>query len=130
MKKKLYFFCTLIIIGLTYLLLIDKYHIGLFCPIYKITKLYCPGCGITRMLISILNGKFYQAFRFNPLLFLISPILIFYYLIYFISVLNHKKFILKKYENNICIFLIILFLGYGIIRNLPLFYFLSPTVVN
>ena len=46
------------------------------CPIYKLTGLYCPGCGTTRMLFYLVHGRPIEAFRYNPLTFCIFPIAI------------------------------------------------------
>ena len=48
------------------------------CLIHKITGLYCPGCGISRMLISIFHFDFYQAYRYNPWLFILLILFILY----------------------------------------------------
>ncbi len=36
------------------------------CVIYKNTGLYCPGCGGTRAVISLLNGHIIRALLYNP----------------------------------------------------------------
>lgn len=45
------------------------------CPLHSLTGLYCPGCGSTRALHSLLHGEFARAFRFNPLA-VIAPLLL------------------------------------------------------
>lgn len=39
------------------------------CSFYRLTGLYCSGCGTTRALYAALHGDFYAAFRYNLLLF-------------------------------------------------------------
>jgi hypothetical protein len=50
--------------------------IPLFCPFKALTGIPCPGCGMTRALISMTKGDFHAAFRHNPfsffLLFMIA----------------------------------------------------------
>lgn len=46
------------------------------CVFLSATNLYCPGCGATRCLHSLLHGHFAQAFAFNPLLVVALPLLI------------------------------------------------------
>ena len=46
------------------------------CPFHTLTGLLCPGCGSTRATHYLLNGKFDIAFRSQPLLISLSPILI------------------------------------------------------
>ena len=52
-------------------------HIG--CPIKFITGISCPGCGMTRAVLSALTLQFQEAFYYHPL-FWLSPIMIFLYL--------------------------------------------------
>lgn len=99
---------------------------AIFCPFHKFTGLYCPGCGVTRMLFSLIKLDFYQAFRYNPLVFILLIIGIIYLLIKFIL----KKFnIIIKVPNYVWYILIIIVIIYGILRNIPYFNYLIPTEV-
>lgn len=90
------------------------------CPIRLIFHIYCPGCGITRMFISLIKLDFYQAFRYNPLVFIIIPIIIINN--FFVKNLKIKKIIWY--------ILIILCIVFGILRNINYFKFLAPTKIN
>ncbi len=99
---------------------------AIFCPFHKFTGLYCPGCGVTRMLFSLIKLDFYQAFRYNSLVFILLIIGIIYLLIKFIL----KKFnIIIKVPNYVWYILIIIVIIYGILRNIPYFNYLIPTDV-
>lgn len=129
-KKKLYFsllfFIILFVLAIIYLILI---HYGFIipCVFHELTGLYCPGCGATRMIVSLLQFDFYQAFRFNPLLFCFLPFLS------FIAILEYKNWLFghKKVlvDNKVWIFLLIITILFGILRNLELFSFLAPTLI-
>ena len=93
------------------------------CPVHAITGLDCPGCGITRMLAALFHGNIYQAFRYNPLVFIELPILLILIILY-----NHKKEY-RKVINIIFIILVVITIVYGVLRNIPMFYFLAPTEV-
>ena len=123
--KKLIKIISLIIISLIgYYFLNKTINLSIPCIFHKITGLYCPGCGITRMLFSLLELKFYQSFRYNPLLF----VYLFYYLIkYIIYFIKNKK--LYKLGNKEQITLIIILLTYTILRNIPYFSYLAPTKI-
>lgn len=101
---------------------------GLPCIFHKITGFYCPGCGISRMFISIAKFDFYQAFRYNPLVF----ILLILFFIYVIIELIHfkKKGYYFKINKWLYIVLLVIVISFGIFRNVPYFSFLAPTVVN
>ena len=114
-----------LIILLVFLLIIYfGLNFSIPCLFYEITNLYCPGCGITRMFLALLNFNFYQAFRYNPLVFILLILSIIYLII---------KFILRKFRNinlripnYIWYILLVIVIVYGILRNIPLFDFLKP----
>ena len=41
-----------------------------------LTGLKCPGCGITRLLVSVARFDFASAFLFNPFLFITGPFIV------------------------------------------------------
>jgi hypothetical protein len=43
--------------------------IPLFCPLKALTGIPCPGCGMTRAMLSITKGDFHGAFGYNPFSF-------------------------------------------------------------
>ena len=105
-----------------YYLLNKKIGIGIPCVFHELTGLYCPGCGITRLLFSLLELNFYQAFRSNPLVFILLILSILYLIL---------KLILKRFNINLTIpnyiyyFLLIIVIIFGILRNIPGFEFLT-----
>ena len=98
------------------------------CPWKKNFGIDCAGCGGTRMIQAILKLDFYQAFRFNPFLFLLLIILIIYILYIILRKYQEKTYYkLKSRDYLILLILVILFM---IIRNIPFFDYLKPTVVR
>ena len=108
-----------------YFILSELLDVGIPCLFYEITGYYCPGCGITRLLFSLLKLDFYQAFRYNPLIFILIIITGIYWLVKFIL----KKFINISIEipNYVYYILLVIVIIFGILRNIPMFDFLSPT---
>lgn len=127
MKKKIIITLLLLTFLIIYLLAGNYFHLYIDCPIKKTTGLYCPGCGITRMFLSLLKLDFYQSFRYNPLLLITLPIFIF-----FIgdTILTKTKPLYTKIPNKIWIVIILLFICYGVLRNIPFFDFLAPTIIK
>ena len=127
MKKKIIITFLLLTFLIIYLLVGNYFHLYIDCPIKKTTGLYCPGCGITRMFLSLLKLDFYQSFRYNPLLLITLPIFIF-----FIgdTILTKTKPLYTKIPNKIWIVIILLFICYGVLRNIPFFDFLAPTIIK
>jgi len=57
----------------------SPYHSGSWlpaCPFHALTGLYCPGCGSTRALFSLLHGDPARAFSMNPAMVLALPLLL------------------------------------------------------
>ena len=108
-----------------YFILSELLDVGIPCLFYEITGYYCPGCGITRLLFSLLKLDFYQAFRYNPLIFILIIITGIYWLVKFIL----KKFMIISIEipNYVYYILLVIVIIFGILRNIPMFDFLSPT---
>ena len=127
MKNKLKQTIILILILVTYLILGKIFHIYLKCPIHEIFHVYCPGCGLTRMLSSILKLDFYQAFRYNPLLFIMLPFSLLLLIEDVYSELKNKKSIYKRIPNCIWYIIIVILLIYAVLRNI--YPYLAPTVV-
>jgi len=90
---------------------------------FELTGWYCPGCGITRALLSLIELQFYQAFRYNMLAVILLPFGIVYFIYLFILKRN------KKIPNIILYFILIIVILFGILRNIPIFSYLAPTVV-
>ena len=117
-----------IIILVLYLLISIVFHPVIPCVFHEVTGLYCPGCGISRMLISILKFDFYQAFRYNPLLFIMLPFALALIVDHIYSTINKKQSLYKKINNKVWIILCVVLIIYGIVRNI--YVPLSPTIIN
>ena len=121
MKKIKVLICFFLILILYYFLN-NNYNFSIPCMFNKITGGYCPGCGITRMIFSIFRLDFYQAFRYNPLVFL----MLLFYIIF--KIINLKYNVV--FSNKCTYALLIVVIIYGIIRNISYFNYLVPTVVK
>ena len=127
MKKKLLKIVILLAVLVTYLIVGKKFNIFIKCPIHEIFHVYCPGCGLTRMLLAFLKLDFYQAFRYNPLLFILTPLAILLLIEQLYSDYKKKKSIYHKIPNYVWYILIALLLIYAILRNI--YPCLAPTVL-
>lgn len=109
---------------MVYLILGKKFGFYLSCPIHTLFGVYCPGCGITRMLHAIITLDFYKAFRYNPLLFILFPFFVYLFIDMIIKERKNKRPILKKIPEIIWVILIIILIIYAILRNI--YPFLAP----
>ena len=98
------------------------------CPWKTNFNFDCAGCGTTRMLKALFNLKIYQSFRFNPLMFCLLVITVIY-LIYIMICKTIKKGYYKLKNRDLVILLIIVII-FAIIRNIPIFDYLKPTIIK
>lgn len=62
--------------GCAYALFCRRTGWGIPCPFHAVTGLNCPGCGVSRMLLSLLRLDFRAAFRHNAVLLCMLPLLL------------------------------------------------------
>lgn len=77
-------------VGLSYLLWIRLTGLKIPCLYLVTTGLRCPGCGTTRMLLSLLHLDFPAAFSYNPVVFVLFLI---WNLIAFLCAVDVPKFV-------------------------------------
>jgi hypothetical protein len=46
------------------------------CPFAIVTRVPCPGCGLTRATLALLHGHLHEAMRFHPLAVVVSPVIL------------------------------------------------------
>lgn len=107
-KRIKYLFLS-IIVGLIYAGFVSFTGYGVPCLFKVVTGWDCPGCGITRMLVSILHGNLYEAFHVNPVLFCLIPYILFR------VVTAAKKWKVLRITDYSCV---VILLAWGIIRNM------------
>lgn len=118
------------IIVIILMLFISLYFIDLInykCIFKEAFNIYCAGCGVTRMIESILMLNLYQAFRYNPLMFILFIILGIYIIYQIIIYIKYGR--INKVNYKIFILIAILLLLYMIIRNISIFDFLKPVKI-
>ena len=120
-------FMALILFLIIYKKTYDIYHIGIPCIFHEITGLYCPGCGMTRAIFSLLNLNIKQAIKYNLLVVIVIPFIIIYIINYaYIWINNLKKDPSKIFPKWLWYILLIITILFGIIRNIKYFYWLNP----
>lgn len=102
-------------------------YIDLNCPVWAYLKLACPGCGVTRLVVSILKMELEQAFRWNPMIFMSIPLYIYIWLHGCSSYIKNGE-VDNEIQHSIMVYAIMLIL-FGIVRNIGIFNFLMPTKI-
>jgi len=96
--------------------------LGIPCVIREATGLYCPGCGMTRAAISLLEADVHQAFRYNALLFMIAPMLLAHALV--------SRRGLRRTSKAILLAAVTTAVAFGVLRNVPSWAWLAPTTLG
>lgn len=118
-NKVLRAFAVVVSAGVLYGLITGWLGFGIPCPVHYFTGFKCPGCGVSRMFISLMKLDFISAFEANRLLLLTLPVIVILLAVYFVRYVRTGSKRVSKTESLIYIVLIVLFLVYGIVRNLP-----------
>lgn len=94
------------------------------CPSKSILGLNCPGCGSQRLIHHLFHLNFEEAFKYNPLLFIFFPFVIYLAGIFISNLLFGTKYrVMLLYKNWFVYMLFGIFILYGILRNLPYYPF-------
>jgi hypothetical protein len=93
------------------------------CPFHYLTGLHCPGCGSLRATHQLLHGNIRGAFALNPLYILMVPFLGYALLSRLVERLRGTPLPIRFLSRGEIMALAIVFILYGILRNLPLWPF-------
>lgn len=116
---------ALAVTALILMYVLPALHFPAYCMLNRAFGVQCPGCGGTHMLLAAVRGDFYQAFRYNPYLFLTLPVMGVFALYQMARyVLNLQ---LSAWVDNLVMYYTISLVVYGVLRNLPFLQFLQPT---
>ena len=98
----------LLCIGILYSIFLQWTGIGLICPVYFLTGLKCPGCGVSHMCIALMQFDFVTAFQQQQ-----------YSVSYSLPAdIKTGRWQMRPVQNYILWFCIAVFILYGIGRNL------------
>jgi hypothetical protein len=88
------------------------------CPVFALTHLQCPGCGMTRALAALLHGQFTLSWHYNPLLLLLLPGLAAYFVMAYWQLIRHGKWHVPRLPWPVVTGLMIAIALFGVGRNL------------
>ena len=98
MKKKSYAFYSILITYVLFFIFAFLYFKFLYkyisipeCPIHKYLGFFCPACGCTRALISLINLDLIQSFLYNPIILYTFFITSLFLIIEFINIFLNKN---------------------------------------
>lgn len=114
-----------LLIGILYYIFVLVTGHGISCRIYNVTGVYCPSCGLTRMVMSLGRGDIKTAFRENAVLMILIPIWVIIAILYKTDIFK-KHFNREKMLEILAVISLVIFIVFGVIRNIPYFELLRP----
>ena len=116
-KRIMIIYAVILAAGISYTVLIFRTGFGIPCLFNRVTGLLCPGCGTSRMALSVMRLDIASAFRYNPVAFVTVPAWAFISLCCFTGypdVLCREKNILRILYVNIALYAV-----FCVVRNMP-----------
>ena len=109
----------LLLFFILYLVFFKVTGIGIPCVFREITGFKCPGCGITHLFLALLRFDFKEAFLCNPLVFILLPFFIFYFIyLDYAYIVDKKDNLVTKIPKAFWIILLLITILFGILRNI------------
>lgn len=117
-KKTAFVILALIAAGFTGAVIMIKTGLYLPCLFRSVTGYLCPGCGATRMFLSLMQLDPVKAFHYNPMLLVTLPFLLYIVIAMCRNYINHGSLQVGRKTERLALVLIVLFIIFGIIRNI------------
>lgn len=93
------------------------------CPLYQLTGLACPGCGLTRGFHALFHGDVITALDFNALLAVWAVIIAYVWLSLLVYLIRGRGLPMwPTHPTFLWVFFIVLFV-FGVLRNIPVYPF-------
>ena len=103
--------------GLGYAGWVHLTHLALPCPFHAVTGLLCPGCGVTRMCLALLQLDISAAWQANAVLLVLLPFLGLLLAYRGVVYVRRGSCHTAVWENILLYAMIVVLLLWGIVRN-------------
>jgi len=104
-------------IGALYALFVHITGLAVPCPIRLVTGLECPGCGVSRMMMSIFRLDLRAAFHYNMAIFCLLPLMAATFARYVYVYIRYGRMKDKLADISVW-FMIAVLLLFGVMRNI------------
>lgn len=117
---------VILFFGVLYLLFVRFTGWGIPCVLRLVTGVYCPGCGITRMFVSLTRGDFPNAVRCNLLVMGLLPFLLFFGIRRWVLYVRNGEKGPDRAETVFLLSVFVLTVAFWILRNTEAFSWMRP----
>ena len=117
LKKAVFGVIAFLATGVCYALFVFLTDWSIPCVFNLITGLKCPGCGVTKMCLSLIRLDIGAAFKANPAILLLSPLMAFTagrMLYVYIKYDRHRE----TFTQISVYFMLVVLVLFGILRNI------------
>lgn len=118
LKKLLIQSAAILCVGCAYAIFCSLTHWGLPCPFHLVTGLNCPGCGVSRMLLSLLRLDLPAAFGYNAALLCLLPVFLALFLAHALRYVRDGSRSLGRLGQGAELALVCVLVLWGLVRNL------------
>ena len=114
---------AVLVAGFVVVTLLLKDREEMQCAFYSLTGLYCPGCGGTRAVYSLLRLRIFDAIKYNITVPFGAFVYIYYNVRAFIAGLKNDTEYFKNQKYPLCIVLVAVLLLNFVLKNVLLIFF-------
>ena len=114
---------AVLVAGFVVVTLLLKDREEMQCAFYSLIGLYCPGCGGTRAVYSLLRLRIFDAIKYNITVPFGAFVYIYYNVRAFIAALKNDTEYRKKQKYHLCIVLVAVLLLNFVLKNVLLIFF-------
>ncbi len=93
------------------------------CPLYSLTGIYCPGCGLTRGFHALFHGDVIPALHYNALLPVFAFLFAFVFISLILVVARGRGLSWRVFPPSAMYGFLILAAAFFVLRNLPFYPF-------
>lgn len=113
-------FCgaAVLCIGLLYGVFVKVTGIAIPCVFYRITGWKCPGCGVTRMCLALLQFRWEEAWNCHPMLLAQLPFLGLIALRNVVAYIKNGACHISRFETVVIYICIVLLVAFTVFRNI------------
>lgn len=105
-------------VGIAYYIFFRLTRIGIKCPFNQITGLLCPGCGLSRMMLALIEFDIPLAIYYNAAAFLLLPSWVAVFISYCYEYIKYGKVKMRAWYKVILVVTIAVLVVFGVARNI------------